>query len=78
MEIHEPDASRRHDEDASAPEAYRVYTTTTSCRHMLKGPRYRETVHHVVAERLQDERVCHVCCPGALFSTLLLLTVYSR
>jgi hypothetical protein len=58
MEIHEPGASRRHDEDASAPEAYRVYTTTTSCRDTLKALRDREIVHPFVTERLQDGRIC--------------------
>jgi hypothetical protein len=37
METHEPDASRRHDEDASTAEAHRLYPATTPCRHTLKG-----------------------------------------
>jgi hypothetical protein len=36
-EIHEPDVSRRHDEDASATEAHRIRTASTPCRHSFKG-----------------------------------------
>ena len=37
MEIDESNASRRHDEDDSAPEVRWVYITTSLCRHTPKS-----------------------------------------